>query len=344
MSNNRKAQPILPQEFNIKNFSCTEFAENEFSKQQYMGFVRYKQSGSNECVFQSPWIPLDDYGLTPKEYADNENARCSMKVPLYPNAEDSATPLIELFCKIDEYVKKNIASFIPAKMKKKIKPELVTYIGLLRKPLAKIIDDDDNDDSEDNNSDKKETNNTEKPDYFRVKIDRDYESGNITTGIFVSDRDPSNPKKFLQAKKMPVKTIDDVAEYVTWKSQVRLIFKAAKFWIMKAPNTDTGKFKCGITLKVKQMEVRPSERITHEKDSFKIYAFRNNTNEDDNIENTNDENNNDVSNENDNNDTNDTNDENNNENTNNDTVDSESDDSEPPVKPDPKKKQPIRKR
>jgi len=69
--------------------------------------------------------------------------------------------------------------------------------------------------------------------------------------------------------KKEVKTLDDVIKYVPFRSFVKLLITVSKFWVKK-----TGKDReCGLTLKVKQIEVTKTAKSGSDRNAFEEYAL-----------------------------------------------------------------------
>jgi hypothetical protein len=90
----------------------------------------------------------------------------------------------------------------------------------------------------------------QKPDYVTTKFDLDYKSGEVKTKVYLNtDGDRSE---------VAAPTLDEVRKYVRYKCEYRPVFSICKLFGGKAAGDD-GKRKYGLGLKLKHIEVKPSE-------------------------------------------------------------------------------------
>lgn len=274
-------KPILPSEFNIKNYSLKAFQTNSKKKDLYISFPNYKQkSGNSGLTFQTGWIELNHFGIPSAEYVKTDEERAILKAPLY---EEDSGELIEMLTKIDthtknEFVKLLSGDVIDSNLIKNYKqPEKMSYCGLVREPHVEVNNQENQDDAEE----QKPT----KPKYIKAKFDIDYGEESATTkkkssqikiktGVFVRMPDPNNPTKTIVERK-PLTNINAIADLVTFKSKVRMVISVSKLWLMKA--TDLArKYKYGYTVIIKQIEVEPREATKAIQPNFEQYVFRDN--------------------------------------------------------------------
>jgi hypothetical protein len=98
----------------------------------------------------------------------------------------------------------------------------------------------------------------EKPDYFTIKFDFDNANGTIKTKVYQNaDGDRTE---------LTTPTLDDVTKYVKYQCEFRPVFALCKLFASKAADVDSGKRKYGFGLKLKHIEVKPSQMSAQEQD------------------------------------------------------------------------------
>jgi hypothetical protein len=90
-----------------------------------------------------------------------------------------------------------------------------------------------------------------KPEYFTVKFDMEYESGNIKTKVYQNiDGD---------RKEVETTSMDDVQKYIRYKCELRPVFAISKLYASKTSKGTDGKRDYGLGLTLKHVEVKPSQ-------------------------------------------------------------------------------------
>lgn len=258
--------PIRCDRFDIGKFTFSEFDDKRSdSKAQMIAYPRYEysQNDNSSPIFQTGEITITQYGLPRiSEYYKTDDQRNFIKVPLDPN-QDSCRQLEKCLRQIDEYTEKNKTAIMAGKLAKYSK--LYEYQPIVRDPAP--IEEISDDEEEENAEPKEEKEQRERYRYCKMKLNVNFQDQSITTGVFVKKNDGS-------AEPVNVKTATDLEEYFGWNSKVRFIVMANKLWASR--NKDSaGKRKFGVSLKIIQMEVTPSERNTSVGEAFKKYAFIN---------------------------------------------------------------------
>jgi len=274
-----KAKPITATEFNIKHASFDEFIDNKHVKKQFVSFPKYNKG---EFVFVTDWFYMETYGIPNNpEYIKEDFQKQKIRVPLNPNGQTPNLAFIKMLKEIDTLALENLVTQAPAKLKAAFKKATKDFSGLFKSPEEELqVDIEDDPEAQETDPKKKTEEPETKPkklDYFNVKFDTDFETGNITTVIYVTRPNPDDPTKDLPPVRENLTNINDIEKLITWRSKIRMVVKLAKLWSNKAP--EKGILKCGLTLKVKQIEIKPSEKGNMaDKDAFRDYAFGNNAN------------------------------------------------------------------
>jgi hypothetical protein len=84
-----------------------------------------------------------------------------------------------------------------------------------------------------------------KPKYMKLKIDTDYNTGDVKTRIMVKEE--SGRKKLDD-----IKTITDLTKYIRYKSNIRMVVTINKLYATRAKVGDKKKY--GLTFKILQVE------------------------------------------------------------------------------------------
>ena len=277
-----KQVPIKPEDFNPKNLKFTPFVEFEKVKNQYLSFPKYdNKKGGNEAVFITDWFHMETYGIPSNpDYIKAESDKEKIKIPLNPDGQTPNLAFIKMLDALDECAKKSVsACFSDAKcelnpkLKKALAAAPLDYSALHKQPQGSLTDLV-NDDSEGSEADADNTAAKKKPDYFTVKFDKDFESGNITTAIYVTEVDPNDTTKDLPPKRKTLTSIYEIEKLITWRCKIRMVIKLAKMWTKKILEKK-GELACGLTFKVKQIEIKPSSETKEasDKENFMDYAF-----------------------------------------------------------------------
>ena len=248
-------------DFNVTKWSNTEIDfEDEKNKNsnQFTCYGRYnygKESSpvQNQLVFKTGPIKLVTYGIPQLgQYAKTDKDRCYVKVP-YDTSQESCVQLFKMFQALDAWAVKNKDKFFTGKLSKFAK--IYDYTPIVRKPQEAIPLDDEEGESKPK---------SDKPMYAKVKINTDWQSGDVTTTVFV--REDGLPVK------QEVKTVTDMANLVTWQSTIQMICAANKLWFGKSADK-AGRRQYGIAFKLLQCEVTEKVGGSSAKSDFTTYAF-----------------------------------------------------------------------
>jgi hypothetical protein len=195
-----------------------------FTKFKGFTLVRYT---NNNLIIQSPWINLYAYGIPRKDkYTQTENSRKYIKVPLDP--ED---------------------------------PEVNTFINMLKAIDSRMVTSEIKEEILDNNHEKyeyssmfKESQTPGRPSYLKLKLNTSNDEDQvIKTNLYQTSDD--NKREEVTG----VTNIDDFAKVVSFKSNIRFIFRIVRCW-SQAPNLKNPGY--GLTLKVTKIEVKGKSEST----------------------------------------------------------------------------------
>jgi hypothetical protein len=233
--------------FDVSNLRLEAPVENklnpDMTKYQLMSLPKYLKDGrENIPQIQGPWMTLSTYGIPGKldksgkpilnqagqPLSDYERGR--MKIPF-----DLTDPDVKKFYDVLSNIDQHCESEKEKIFGDKKKANAYKYTPIIRTPPE---DPDAEDDA------------PVKPNSMTVKFDFDYKSKEIKSKVYVNnDGDRTE---------VSTPSVDDVQKYVRYKSEYRLVFAISKFYASKAADTD-GKRKYGFGLKLKHIEVKPSQ-------------------------------------------------------------------------------------
>jgi hypothetical protein len=206
-------------------FEFTTPEENQRSKNQLIGWVRYGKGGqllikSDFCHLSSGGVPRES------EYHPTDDKRRHMRVP----ENDTSKGLFDKLREIDEILGSDQTRerFFGKKANK------YTYVPIVRDP---IVDEDDE-------------NAEVKPSYIKLVFCTSYPDGNITTNIFWNKEDGNPPEK------QDVLTPDDAMKAVPYLSTNRYVISPVKIWAQQPKMKDP---TYGITFKIVQIETKHGE-------------------------------------------------------------------------------------
>jgi hypothetical protein len=258
-SNQRKYSPLLLQNFDANKFHLEELqTTNERSESQMISYPRYDKSN---FVFQTPEFKITQYGIPPLgKYAKDDSSRTTLKLPL--DDQPGCIQLINMFQKLDAkmpQMRNEIFKKVP-----KIAPTM-EYKSIIREPRT------DNDLIEEEPTTPAKTTKIEKCNFWKAKLDLDYNRGNIIRcPVFVKDPDNSSAKP----EKAKVENATQLSEYLNLFSTVRMIVMVNKMWAEKSPKEQGMKRKYGLAFKIMSMEVTPRPKTGGSlHDAFESYAF-----------------------------------------------------------------------
>jgi hypothetical protein len=244
--------------FDVKNLilNCPE--ENklkpEITKYQLMSVPQYSKDGKNEMAqIQGPWTELSYYGITSKLDKNgkprmnnagqplSDRERGKIKIPFDMDNADSKK-LYELLCQIDKKAETDKDIIFGDKKKAGI----YKYQPIVRQAAE--------------NPDAPEDAPIP-PDYFVIKFDLDYNTGNVNTKLYLNDDG--------ERTEITATNVDDVMKYVRYKCEFRAIFSISKMFAARSADSE-GKRKYGFGLKLKMIEVKPMKNMKDETDTFFI--------------------------------------------------------------------------
>ena len=257
----RKQLLIPVADFDITKWDSTKIDfEDEKNKNsnQFTCYGRYDYGNSsspiqNQLVFRTGPIKIITYGIPQLgQYAKTDKDRCYIKIP-YDTSQESCVELFKMFQALDTWALKNKDNFFTDKLSKFAK--IYDYTPIVRKSQDLIPLDDDG---------KESKVKSDKPMYAKIKINTDWQSGEVTTTVFV--REDGVPVK------QEVSTVSDMAALVTWQSTIQMIGAANKLWFGKSADK-TGRRQYGIAFKLLQCEVTEKVGGSSTKSDFTSYAF-----------------------------------------------------------------------
>jgi len=255
-----KKSMITPNLFDIKNWSNKEidFTSDKLKDAKMLfcfGNYDYSKDGKpSQLCLRTDEVQLVTYGIPSLgQYAKTDKDREYIKFP-FDKSQKSSSELFSVFSALDKWAVDNKDKIINGKIAKFA--HMYEYQPIVRTPTESMSLDD-----EDDGKDKKE-----KMSYAKIKIDTDYESGDVKTVVYL--REGSTPVK------QNVKTITDLAELMPWRSKIRCVISCNKIWISRNPGSD-GKRRYGLSFKVNQIEIteKAASGGASLKNDFSIYAF-----------------------------------------------------------------------
>jgi len=233
--------------FNVNNLklSCPEENKQypDMTKYQIMSLPRYLKDGKEVLPqIQGPWMTLSTYGIPGKLDKNgkpllnqggqplSDRERGKLKIPFDLN-DPEAKKLYEVLTAIDQKCEDEKELIWGDKKK----ANAYKYQSLVRQPAE--------------NPDAPEDAPV-KPDYITLKFDLDYKSGEVKSKLY---KNTDGDRTEVEAL-----TLDEVQKHVRYKCEFRPVFSLCKLFGSKAAGDD-GKRKFGIGLKLKHIEVKPSE-------------------------------------------------------------------------------------
>jgi len=239
-------------QFDLKNLILTTPEENknkpEITKYQLMSVPQYTKDGKSEMAqIQGPWTNLSFYGITSKLDKNgkprmnnagqplSDRERGKIKIPFDMDNADSKK-LYELLCAIDKKAETDKEAIFGDKKKAAV----YKYQPIVRQAAE-------NPDAPDDA--------IIPPDYFVIKFDLDYSTGNVNTKLFVNDDG--------ERSEVNIMTVDDMMKYVRYKCEFRPIFSICKLFAARSADSE-GKRKYGFGLKLKMVEVKPMKNSRDE--------------------------------------------------------------------------------
>jgi hypothetical protein len=238
--------------FDLKNLILNAPEENklkpEITKYQLMSVPQYSKDGKSEMAqIQGPWTNLSFYGITSKLDKNgkprmnnagqplSDRERGKIKIPFDLDDAESKK-LYDLLCSIDKKAETDKELIFGDKKKASI----YKYQPIVRQAAE--------------NPDAPEDAITP-PDYFVIKFDFNYTTGNVNTELFINDDG--------ERTQINIVTVDDMMKYVRYKCEFRPIFSICKLFAARSADSE-GKRKFGFGLKLKKIEVRPMKNMKDE--------------------------------------------------------------------------------
>ena len=217
-----------------KRLTFTDLEENERSKGQLIAYPRYDHPTLGEgqsLMLQLPWSEVFTYGV-PREgdYYKNDYDRGFLKYPVNQENDEQmvfANKMIEIDSEYGSDDKKK--KMFGKKAKKYV------YTPIFRESQ---VDDDDED-------------AVKRPPYMKFKLDLSWPDGEVRTKVYTSVVEDGKRVRTEQE----VKTVDDFAGIVRYRSRIRPIIRPVKMWGQPASRKDPG---YGIVWKIVKIEVEPS--------------------------------------------------------------------------------------
>jgi hypothetical protein len=240
--------------FNVEALKLSVPEENkqmpDMTKYQLMSWPRYLKDGKEvNPQIQGPWMNLFTYGIGGKNGKNGQpitnqsgmpltdRERGKIKIPL--NKDDpECVKLFDLLAEIDKMAENE---------REKLWGDKKKAAAYKYQPMIRQAPEDPD----------APADTPKKPDYFTIKFDFDNASGNIKTKVYQNadgDRTELNTP-----------TLDDLTKYVKYKCDFRPVFALCKLFAAKAAD-DSGKRKYGFGLKLKHIEVKPSQMSAQDQD------------------------------------------------------------------------------
>jgi hypothetical protein len=221
--------PIRFDKFDVKNVVITEPEDNDMVKTQKLSYPRYK-NGDNlgQLLIKTPVMNIFSGGIPSiGEYFKDDKARAKgFKIPFDVNNSESKQ-FLDSMKELQEWMASPDFQTNVLGTTKNIECQTI-----ISEPMI------DEDDESKNN----------RPCTMKVRIALDYNTDKVLTQLFVKNEEGKRVAT-------EVDTLDDLCKFVRYKSNVRLIIQANKFYIMKNPDPKTKKKLYGLTFKVMQIEV-----------------------------------------------------------------------------------------
>ena len=221
--------------FDISKLVIPKPEDNERTPSQKMSYPRF--DGNNQLKIQTPELILSSGGtpLIGKFIPDERAQANGFKLPIDP----TQPKLVEFGNKM--YELDNMLSNDEFK-EKMFGPKHAKYYY---QPIIResIINDDDDDDTS-------KKPKIKRPNYMKTRIDLDFNTGKIKTQVIQKNIDGTR-------EIVPVETISEFVKYARYKSKVRLVILATKFYVTKNADPKTGKYTYGLIFKILFIEVEP---------------------------------------------------------------------------------------
>ena len=209
-------------DLNASLITATELKKNKYSKLQMVSFVHY--DSNLPLIIQLPKIHLETYGIPRiSQYITEDSKRMVVKVPLNTLTDSKILELSKILIDIDSHISSpEFACHVLGENYKKY-----TY-----SPIYRHIDD------------------VDKLDYFKLKLDVDYQNGSIKTQLYKDGEQVQD-----------INNIDDFSRVLCYNSKFTGVIKIDKIWAQ--PSTLLNPI-WGITLKLLKARVEEPDINYHE--------------------------------------------------------------------------------
>ena len=209
-------------DLNASLITATELKKNKYSKLQMVSFVHY--DSNLPLIIQLPKIHLETYGIPRiSQYITEDSKRMVVKVPLNTLTDSKILELSKILIDIDTHVSSpEFACHVLGENYKKY-----SY-----SPIYRHIDD------------------VDKLDYFKLKLDVDYQNGSIKTQLYKDGEQVQD-----------INNIDDFSRVLCYNSKFTGVIKIDKIWAQ--PSTLLNPI-WGITLKLLKARVEEPDINYHE--------------------------------------------------------------------------------
>jgi len=191
-----------------------------------------------------------------RKYYPTDKSRAFIKVPL--DLEQEGCRKLNTFLEqIDERTEELKPKIFGKKAKLYNK-----YVKSVREPVSEEdgsdaeSEEDSDGESKKKSKDKKgakDKTNEPRPNFCKMKLNLTYPDEEICTLVYIRTTDENGKIKREQKK---IGSVDELIEYVRWKSTIRLLVSVSKMWAFKQKD-DNGNRKFGLGYKILQIEVEP---------------------------------------------------------------------------------------
>ena len=209
-------------DLNASLITATELKKNKYSKLQMVSFVHY--DSNLPLIIQLPKIRLETYGIPRlSQYITEDSKRMVIKVPLNTLTDSKILELSKILIDIDTHVSSpEFACHVLGENYKKY-----SY-----SPIYRHIDD------------------TDKIDYFKLKLDVDYQNGSIKTQLYKDGEQIQD-----------INNINDFSRVLCYNSKFTGVIKIDKIWAQ--PSTLLNPI-WGVSLKLIKARVEAPEINYHQ--------------------------------------------------------------------------------
>ena len=178
-------------DLNASLITATELKKNKYSKLQMLSFVHY--ADNLPLLIQLPKIHLETYGIPRlSQYITEDSKRMVIKVPLNTLTDSKILELSKILIDIDSHISSpEFACHVLGENYKKY-----SY-----SPIHRHIED------------------VDKLDYFKLKLDVDYQDGSIKTQLYKDGEQVQD-----------IKNINDFSRVLCYNSKFTGVVKIDKIW------------------------------------------------------------------------------------------------------------------